>query len=204
MDTEFLCAFCFQNLECLKKLLGSHTVFCISRVVHDIIADLKEAARIVTAADGFRNIADCFFQEIDMGDIIQVDDSSQFCRILIFLCRRCIGRKHNVGSFASHCLRKHQFGQRGTVTSASVFLHDLNQCRVRACFHRKVLSVPFVPCESFFYCFCIVPDTFFIIQMIRGWKFCGNLIQLFLCYKWFLVHFFIISSVVFCYIILPE
>ena len=204
MNTEFLCSFCFQDLKCFKELFCGHTVFCISRVIHDIVADFKESTRIVTAADGLRNISDGFFQKINMGNIIQVDDCSQFCCILIFLCRCGIGREHNISSLASHRLRKHQFGHGGTVTSTSIFFHDLNQCRVRACFHCKVLSVPFVPCESFFYCFCIVPDTFFIIQMIWGWKFCGNLIQLFLCYKWFLVHFFIISSVVFCYIILPE
>ena len=57
MDAELFCPFCLQNAECLKNLLGCHTVFGISRIVHNIGADFKQSARVITAADFLRNVA---------------------------------------------------------------------------------------------------------------------------------------------------
>ena len=41
-------------------------------------------------------MADGLFQEVDMGDIIQVEDRSQFLRIGKLFRRRIIRRKHDV------------------------------------------------------------------------------------------------------------
>ena len=70
MDTEIFCAFCFQDLECLKDLLGGHAVLGITWIIHDVIADLEQSAWIITAADGLRNITDRVLHTLDMGDII--------------------------------------------------------------------------------------------------------------------------------------
>ena len=70
MDTEVFCALRFQDLECLKNLLGGHAVFGITWVVHDVIADLEQSAWIITAADGLRNITDRVLHALDMGDIV--------------------------------------------------------------------------------------------------------------------------------------
>ena len=57
MNAELFCPFCLQNAECLKNLLGCHTVFGISRIIHDVGADFKQSARVITAADFLRNVA---------------------------------------------------------------------------------------------------------------------------------------------------
>ena len=41
MNTKFLCSLSFQNLKCFEDLLCGHTIFGISRIVHNIIADLE-------------------------------------------------------------------------------------------------------------------------------------------------------------------
>lgn len=71
----------------LKHLLRGETVFSIARIVHDVIADGKISAGIVTAAQGLGQITDGLLQEIDMGDVIQIDGGTDFCRIFEFMGR---------------------------------------------------------------------------------------------------------------------
>ena len=78
MKAEFFRAFFLQNLISIKGLLRCHTVFCIPRIVHNVIADLEETARIKTAADRLRDMSDRLLKEINMCNIIQIDDCSQF------------------------------------------------------------------------------------------------------------------------------
>ena len=70
MQSEFFCPFCFQNLKCLKQLLRCHPVFGIPRIIHDVIADFEQSARIVTAADRLRNMPDCILQKFNMCEVI--------------------------------------------------------------------------------------------------------------------------------------
>ncbi len=51
MDTKFFAPFAFRILNASNNLFCCHSVFCISRIIHDIIADLEHSARIVTTAD---------------------------------------------------------------------------------------------------------------------------------------------------------
>ena len=58
---QTFCIFSF-NILCPSKIWSwGKSVFCITRIVHNTVADLKYTARIVTAADGFRYIADRLF-----------------------------------------------------------------------------------------------------------------------------------------------
>ena len=41
MDSKFFCSFAFEDFKRLKQLLCCHSVLGISRIVHNIIADLK-------------------------------------------------------------------------------------------------------------------------------------------------------------------
>ena len=70
-----LYAFFLQNPIGFHHLIRHHTVFGIPGVVHNPVAHLKYAARIVTAAHRLRQLSAAgFFAEIDMGNIIQIDD----------------------------------------------------------------------------------------------------------------------------------
>ena len=108
MYAEMLCALFLQNLKCLSNLLCGHSVFGVSGIVHDVIADFKQAARIKTAADGLRNMSQSLLQALYMGDVVQVDDSSQLFCISKFLRRRIVGGKHDVGAGKAACPGHHK------------------------------------------------------------------------------------------------
>ena len=198
MDTEFLGTFRFQSLECFKDLLGSHTIFCISWVVHDVIADLKHSARIVTAADHFRNISDSSLYALDMSNIIQVDDSTDLICIFELFFRCIIGREHNVSFFASDCFGHHQLCHGRAVTSTAILLKNFDQEWVWSCLYSEEFFETFVPCKCFFYCFGILTDAFFIIKMERGWKLFVDFLELLQGDKWYFFHNNLVSSYFLC------
>ena len=103
MNPELFRTLFLQDLISLRDLFCSHSIFCISRIVHDIIADLKQSARVIPAADRLRDMADRLLKEIDVRDIIQIDDRAQPVRQLEVLSRCVIGRKHNI--FTGHTNR---------------------------------------------------------------------------------------------------
>ena len=70
VDTKVLGALGLEHAEGLEELLGGHAVLGVAWVVHDVVADLEQAAWIVTAADGLRDIADRVLYALDMGDIV--------------------------------------------------------------------------------------------------------------------------------------
>ena len=150
MDTEILGSFGFEDTESIKDLLCCHSVFCISRVVHDIIADLEHTARIVTATDRLRYLAYSTLYCFDMCDIIQVDDSADLICITEFCFRSIVGREHDITFFASDRLGKHQLCHGRAVAATAVLLKDLDQIRVRSCLYSKKFFEAFVPCECFF------------------------------------------------------
>ena len=108
MDPKFLRPFFLQDLEGGEKLLPGHPVLGISRVVHDIIADLEKAARIEPAADGLRDLPNGFLQKINMSNIVQIDDRPQFMGIDKLFRRRVVGGKHNIFPHCSHGLGEHK------------------------------------------------------------------------------------------------
>lgn len=64
MNTEILYALALEDFISLNNLLMSHTVFCIAGVIHNVVGNGKMSARIVTAADGFRNIGNLLQKSI--------------------------------------------------------------------------------------------------------------------------------------------
>ena len=168
VDTEVFRTFFFQHAESFFHLFLCHAVFGIARVVHDFIAYLEYTAGIVTAAYGFRNWRN-FFKERNMGNIVKVDDSTQFrCQSKIF--RRChIGRKHNLVSCYAYRFCNLQFCIRRTVCATAFFFQDLQNAGSRGCLHGKIFSKSFIPGKGAVYRTSIFPDAFFIINIKRCW-----------------------------------
>ena len=193
MNTEILCSFCFQSAKCFKNLLRCHSIFSISRVIHNIIADFKDSAWIITATDRLRNISDRFFNCFNMSNIIQIDNATDFICITEFCFWCIIRRKHDITFFAADCFGQHQFCHRRTVTSTAIFLKNLNQIRIRSCFYCKKFFKSFIPCKSFFQCFCIFANSFFVIKMKRCRIFFSDFLKLFQSYKRLFFHIFISS-----------
>ena len=122
VDSEILSPLCLQCAKGLKHLLCGHAILGIPGIVHDIIADLKHASRIVPAADRLRNLSNSLLQAPDMGKIIQIDDRPQIMGKLKLLRRRVIGRKHDLRPAKAAGVGHHQLCQRRAVGSAPFLL----------------------------------------------------------------------------------
>ena len=149
MDTKLLCTLAFKDTESIKNLFRCHTVFGISRIVHNIIADLEYSAWIIAAADNFRNPAYSLFHALNVSDIIQINNSANFICILKLFVRSIIGGKHNVSFSAADCLGKHKLCHGRAVTAAAIFLQNLNEKWIRCCFYGKKFLKSLVPCKCF-------------------------------------------------------
>ena len=90
MNTKFLSTFTLQNTESIKDLLCGHTIFGITRIIHNIIGNLKQSSRIVSTADNLRNMAKSLLQTVNMSNIIQINDGTKLIRICKFFCRSVI------------------------------------------------------------------------------------------------------------------
>ena len=108
MDTEVLHTFGFHDTKCLGNLFFGHTVFRITRIVHDSVAHFKISAWIETAAHSLRKISYGFFHGFNMSNIIQVNDSSKFFTQREFIQWCVVGRKHNVMSSNPNSLGQKQ------------------------------------------------------------------------------------------------
>ena len=65
-------------------------------------------------------MSDRFFEELNMGKVIQIDGRSDLVCKYKFLCRCVIGGKHDLLAFKMQCVREHKLCEGRTVASASV------------------------------------------------------------------------------------
>ena len=90
MNSKIFGAKAHQLFKSLHKLFFRKPVFGISRVVHDVGAQLKDSAGIETAADGLRN-ARTLRQIVDMCIIIQINVGAEGSSFLVLFHRCHIG-----------------------------------------------------------------------------------------------------------------
>ena len=88
-------AFFFQDAEGVEDLFTGHAVFGFFRRTDDIVAALKERARIITGANPIRQRT-ALFHEVDHGNVVEVDQSAEFHGSFKFFIRRVIGRKDDI------------------------------------------------------------------------------------------------------------
>ena len=90
VDTEFLDTLLLQDAERLEQLIGCHAILGVSRVVHNTVGEFEQSARVIAAADPFRNISQCFLNVFDAGEVIQVDDGMDVICLPVFRKRRIV------------------------------------------------------------------------------------------------------------------
>ncbi len=175
--------FILQNAVSLKKLLRRKAVLGIAWIVHNTVAHLEHAARIVTAAHGLGQFPQNAFHKVDMRDVVQIDDASHFRTVFVLLCRGIVGGKHDILPVNSQSVAQHQLRQRGAVAASAVLMHDLDQERIRTRLHRKILLKSLIPRKSLLHGFRVLPDAFLVIDMERRGVCLHNLFYLFLRHK---------------------
>ena len=197
MDAELLGTLGGQTSEGLGDLGAGHAVLGVAGVVHDLetlpgLAQGEHAAGIVAAADPLGNLPDGLLQvvhhrqviqEIDHGEIVQVDDGPQLVRQLELFGRGVIGGEHDVLTGDAAFFGHQQLCQGGTVTAAAFFLQNFQDSRGRSGLHGEVLPVAGIPGESSLQAAGVLPDALFVIDMERGGILGGDGLQLILCHK---------------------
>ena len=89
MDAELFRALFLKDLIGLEELRLGHTVFGITRIVHDAVAEFEETARIIAAANRLR-YPGSLLKEVDHRKIIQIDYGSELGGISHVLRRSII------------------------------------------------------------------------------------------------------------------
>ena len=100
--------FAFKIRKASTICSRSHAVFGVARVVHDVVADLKQSARVVAAADMvFGRYPTACFHFFNMCDVIQIDDGAQISAAFLNSCCRCVvGGEHDIMSGDSEAPRR--------------------------------------------------------------------------------------------------
>ena len=182
VHTKMFNAFSKQFFISFGHLRTSQTVFSIARVIHDVVCDCKLTTRIVTAADGFRDIS-YLFQEINVSNIIQVNGYIQFASQLEIFCRSCVGREHNLAFFEANSVGHQKFGVGRTVCAATFFTQNFEQSRVGSCFYCEIFFEAFVPAKSLIYKTSSFADAFFVVEIEGSGILRCDIFKLFFSYK---------------------
>ena len=164
VHTKMFNTFSKQFFISLSHLGTSQTVFSITRVIHNVVCNCKLTTRIVTAADGFRDISH-LFQEINVSNIVQVNGYIQFASQLEIFCRSCVGREHDLAFFETNRVGHQKFGIGRAVCTATFFTQNFEQSRVRSSFYCEIFFEAFVPAKSLVYKTSSFADAFFVVEI---------------------------------------
>ena len=83
----------YHNLETIFYPINLQDALEVTRRENNVLLSLGscDSAMIVPAAGGLGQITDGLLQEIDMGNVVQINGSTDFCRIFKFLGRSSVG-----------------------------------------------------------------------------------------------------------------
>ena len=173
VDTELLRSLRLQALEGFGDLGGSHTVLGITGVVHHLeallaLAQLEHTAGIEAAGDLLGDVADGLLQEVDVGDVVQVDGSAQLGGHLELLGGGVVGGEHDLSSGEPAALGHHQLGEGGAVHAASLLLQNLQDLGIGGGLHSKILGVAGVPGKGLAQSPGVGTDTLLVIEVEGG------------------------------------
>ena len=147
MQAEMLRAERKQLPKAIRELGARKAVLGFARLPHDHIAQLEFPARIVAAGYGARN-APVAVQKLNVGDIVKVDDRIQLPRQFKLLRRGVVARKHDIAPRNADGTGKHEFGQRGTIHPAPLFMQQPHDDRIGQGLDGKVFPKARVPRKS--------------------------------------------------------
>ena len=137
MQAEGGHALLLQDPEAFLQLGMREAVFRLTRVSHDRIADGETSSGIVAQADTFRNTS-VGPQQLDIGDIVQVDKRPKCPGLGKLLRRHGVRAEDNLFPGKPACFRQGQFSGRRAVQSASFLLKNPEDRRVWQRLHRKI------------------------------------------------------------------
>ncbi len=183
VNSEALCAELLEPFEPFRHLFARKAVFGVARVVHNGVAGLKDSARVVAAADGFRDAAEPV-EDFNVGEVVQVDDGVQPAGQQKVGVGRLVGGEHDLMPAEPHGVGEHQLHERRAVRAAAFLPHNPKDIRVGGRLHGEVFAVSAVPGKSPVDFPRVFADPFFLVQVKRCGVFSCDFLQLFVRDKW--------------------
>ena len=189
VDAEVLDALFHEGLVGFDHLGFGHAVLGVAGVVHDAVRERVDAARVVPAAHGLRQLAAAgLLAEVDVGDVIEVDDGAQLVRVGVFLEGSVVGGEHDVVAGEAQRLRHHEFGPGRAVRAAVILRQQFHDARVRRRLDGKVLPEARVPGKRLFHVFHVAADARLVIEVKRSRVGLDDFLDLFLRDKCLFFH----------------
>ena len=170
VEAEMLGAQSPQLAEALGELRTGKAVFGVSGGVHDLEAlltcpDGEGAAGVVAAGDGFGDGSDGVFQEIDVGEVVQVDGGPQAGGQLKLLRGRIIGGEHDIRPRKAAAVGQHELCEGGAVRTTALFPQELQNGGSGGGLDGKILPVTWIPGKSGLQFSCVFPDAFLVVEV---------------------------------------
>lgn len=106
VQAEALDALLLGHLVGLEELIARQAVLRLRRLADDVIA-LNEIARVVAEADDFRQ-AGVLLEVVEVADVIEVDDGTEFDGLLELVGRRVVGRQQDLLTLVARDVREHE------------------------------------------------------------------------------------------------
>ena len=174
MEAKTLHPFGLSHLIGLKNLIIGNAIFSLGRLANNIIS-FNKIAWIVTERKTLWHTS-MLCQIFNMGNIIQINNSSQLNGLLELICRSIIRGQHNILPSNASGLGQQKLWQRAAICTSSFLGQKLNQARIRGSFNRKMLLEARCPAKGLLQLADIVANCLFIINMERSWILGNNLL----------------------------
>ncbi len=146
VDAEVLGAQGLQTGEGLHHVGLAHAVLGVAGVVHDVVAQLVDAAGVVAAEDGLGHLGH-LLQEVHHRDVVEVDESAELGGLVHVERRRLVGGEHDLVALETACLGEQQLGVARAVHAAALLVEDAQKRGVGRGLHGEVLLEAGVPGE---------------------------------------------------------
>ena len=150
----------------LEELRTCEPVFRLHRLPDDIVA-LNEVARVVTKAQHFGQPR-MLRHVVQMRDVIEVDDGTEFDCLLELIVGRVIRREHNLLARDPRRLRDDELCDAAAVRARPLLVEKLNDARVRQCLHGEVLAEVRCPRKGIAQAAEVRADLRLVVDVERG------------------------------------
>ena len=176
MQAEAPGAHLLQAAQTLPQLLVGEAVLRFAGVAHDGIANLEIPAGVVAAAHRFGN-APVLCQNVDVGNIVQVDVSVHSPRMVKFLVGHGVGGEHHVPPEKPAGGGQGQLRVAGAVHPAALLLQDAKDGRVGQGLHGKVFLKILAPGKGLLQCPGVFADARLVVEVKRRGKHLGSFLK---------------------------